>query len=47
MATSQELLQWGKQFCRGTVQEQERDEDIRRDGKTTSQNGQEWGIEIP
>ena len=27
--------------------EQERDEDRRRDGKITSRNGQEWGMEIP
>ena len=47
MATSQDPLAWQRQFCRGQWKEHEEEEDRRRDGKITSRNGWEWGLEIP
>ena len=47
MATSQDPLAWRRQFCKGQWKEQEGEEDWRRDGKITSRNGWEWGLEIP
>ena len=47
MATSQDPLAWRRQFCKGQRKEQEAEEDRRRDGKITSRNGREWGLEIP
>ena len=47
MATSQDPLAWRRQFCKGQWKEQEGEEDSRRDGKITSRNGREWGLEIP
>ena len=47
MATSQDPLTWRRQFCKGQWKEQEGEEDRRRDGKITSRNGREWGLEIP
>ena len=47
MATSQDSLAWRRRFCRGQWKEQEGEEDRKRDGKITSRNGQEWGLEIP
>ena len=47
MATSQDTLAWQRQFCKGQRKEQEGEEDRRRDGKITSRNGWEWGLEIP
>ena len=47
MATSQDNRAWRRQFCRGQWNEQEGEEDRRRDGKITSRNGLEWGLEIP
>ena len=44
MATSQDPLAWGRQFCKGQWKEQEGEEDRRRDGKITSRNGREWGL---
>ena len=38
---------WQIQFCKGQWKEQEWEEDRRRDGKITSRNGREWGLEIP
>ena len=40
-------LAWRRQFCRGQWKEQEGEEDRRRDGKITSRNGWEWGLDIP
>ena len=36
-----------KTILQGTVKGARREEDRRRDGKITSRNGQEWGLEIP
>ena len=46
MATSQDPLAWRRQFCKRQWKEQEGEED-RRNGKITSRNGREWGLEIP
>ena len=43
MATSQDPLEWQRQFCRGQRKEQEGEEDRRRDGKITLKNGQGSG----
>ena len=47
MATSQGPQAWQRQFCRVQWKEQEGEEDRKRDGKITSRNGREWGLEIP
>ena len=47
MATSQDPLAWRRQLCKGQWKKQEGREDRRRDGKITSRNGREWGLEIP
>ena len=36
-----------KTILQGTVKGAKRREDRRRDGKITSRNGREWGLEIP
>ena len=36
-----------KTILQGTVKREEGEEDRRRDGKITSRNGREWGLEIP
>ena len=47
IATSQDLLAWRRQFCKGQWKEQEGDKDRRRDGKITARNWREWGLEVP
>ena len=47
MATSQDPLAWRRQFCRGLWKKQEGEEDRRRDGKITSRNIRECGLDIP
>ena len=46
MVTLQVFLAWRRQLCKGQSNEQQREEDKRRDGKKTSKNGHEWGLEI-
>ena len=47
MATSQDPPAWRRRFCRWQWNEKEEEDDRRGDGKTTSTNGQERGLEIP
>ena len=44
MATSQDPLEWRRQFCKGQRKEGE-EEEYRTDGKITARNGREWGLE--
>ena len=48
MATSQNSLAWMRgTSIGGQLKEQEKEDDRRRDGQTTSTNEREWGAEIP